>query len=93
MLEIQRIKSEGDYVAATALVEGYGVKVDQTLLKEVRDRFAKLNTAPYKCFIQPQLKAVANGDEIKDVTVTYPDNFLQNQLELSKKYSFLPAYN
>jgi dipeptidyl-peptidase-3 len=91
--EIQRIKSEGDYVAATALVEGYGVKVDQALLKEVRDRFAKLNTAPYKGFVQPQLKAALNGEEVKDVTVTYPDNFLQNQLELSKKYSFLPAYN
>ena len=91
--EIQRIKSEGDYAAATALVEGYGVKVDQALLKEVRDRFAKLNTAPYKGFVQPQLKAALNGEEVKDVTVTYPDNFLQNQLELSKKYSFLPAYN
>jgi len=91
--EIQRIKSEGDYAAATALVEDYGVKVDQTLLKEVRDRFAKLNTAPYKGFVQPQLKAVANGEEIKDVTVTYPDNFLQNQLELGKKYGFLPVYN
>jgi dipeptidyl-peptidase-3 len=91
--EIQRIKSEGDYAAATALVEGYGVKVDQALLKEVRDRFAKLNTAPYKGFVQPQLKATLNGEEVKDVTVTYPDNFLQNQLELSKKYSFLPAYN
>jgi dipeptidyl-peptidase-3 len=91
--EIQRIKSEGDYAAATALVEGYGVKVDQALLKEVRDRFAKLNTAPYKGFIQPQLKAVDNGHEIKDVTVTYPDNFLQNQLELGKKYGFLPVYN
>lgn len=91
--EIQRIKSEGDYAAATALVEGYGVKVDQALLKEVRDRFAKLNTAPYKGFVQPQLKVTLNGEEVKDVTVTYPDNFLQNQLELSKKYSFLPAYN
>ncbi|MFN3444670.1 MAG: dipeptidyl-peptidase 3 family protein, partial [Bacteroidia bacterium] len=91
--EIQRIKSEGDYAAATALVEGYGVKVDQALLKEVRDRFAKLNTAPYKGFVQPQLKVTFNGEEVKDVTVTYPDNFLQNQLELSKKYSFLPAYN
>jgi dipeptidyl-peptidase-3 len=91
--EIQRIKSEGDYAAATALVEGYGVKVDQALLKEVRDRFAKLNTAPYKGFIQPQLKAVDNGHEIKDVTVTYPDNFLQNQLELGKKYGFLSVYN
>ena len=86
--EIQRIKSEGDYAAATALVEGYGVKVDQILLKEVRDRFAKLNTAPYKGFIQPQLKATFTGETVNDVTVTYPDNFIQNQLELSKKYSF-----
>lgn len=91
--EIQRIKSEGDYAAATALVEGYGVKVDQTLLKEVRDRFAKLNTAPYKGFIQPKLQATLNGQEIKEVTVTYPDNFLQDQLELGKKYGYLPVYN
>ena len=91
--EIQRIKSEGDYAAATALVEGYGVKVDQALLKEVRDRFAKLNTAPYKGFIQPKLQATLNGQEVKEVTVTYPDNFLQDQLELGKKYGYLPVYN
>ncbi len=91
--EIQRIKSEGDYAAATALVEGYGVKVDQALLEEVRDRFAKLNTAPYKGFIQPKLQATLNGQEVKEVTVTYPDNFLQDQLELGKKYGYLPVYN
>lgn len=91
--EIQRIKSEGDYKAATALVEGYGVKVDQTLLKEVRDRFEKLNVAPYKGFIQPKLVPVMNGDKISDVKVEYPNNFMQNQLELGKQYGFLPAYN
>ncbi len=91
--EIQRIKSEGDYKAATALVEGYGVKVDQTLLKEVKERFDKLNVAPYKGFIQPKLTAVMDGDKVKDVTVEYPTNFLQNQLELGKKYSFLPNKN
>jgi dipeptidyl-peptidase-3 len=91
--EIQRIKSEGDYKAATALVEGYGVKVNQTLLKEVKERFNKLNVAPYKGFIQPKLTAVMDGDKVKDVTVEYPTNFLQNQLELGKKYSFLPNKN
>ncbi|MFA6261219.1 MAG: dihydrofolate reductase [Bacteroidia bacterium] len=91
--EIQRIKSEGDYTSATALVEGYGVKVDQELLKEVRDRFTKLNVAPYKGFIQPRLVPVMEGDKITDVQVTYPDNFLQNQLELGKQYGYLPAYN
>jgi dipeptidyl-peptidase-3 len=91
--EIQRIKSEGDYKAATALVEGYGVKVDQELLKEVKERFNKLNVAAYKGFIQPKLTAVMDGDKVTDVKVEYPNNFLQNQLELGKKYGLLPIKN
>ena len=91
--EIQRIKSEGDFKAATELVENYGVKVDQTLLKEVKDRFNKLNVAAYKGFIQPKLVPVMNGETIVDVKVEYPTNFLKTQLELSKKYSYLPAVN
>lgn len=91
--EIQRIKSEGDYKAATELVEGYGVKVDQTLLKEVRTRFDKLNVAPYKGFIQPILTPVKKEGKIVDVKVSYPDNFLQNQLDLGKQYGLLPARN
>jgi dipeptidyl-peptidase-3 len=91
--EIQRIKSEGDYKAATALVETYGVKVDQELLKEVKVRFNKLNVAAYKGFIQPKLVPEMDGDKIKDVKVEYPTNFLENQLELGKKYGYLPAVN
>ncbi len=91
--EIQRIKSEGDYAAATALVEGYGVKVDQELLKEVKARFNKLNVAPYKGFIQPKLTPIMNGSDMIDVKVEYPNNFLQNQLELGKKYGYLPIKN
>jgi len=33
--EIQRIKSEGDYEATSALVETYGVMVDQAMHREV----------------------------------------------------------
>jgi len=91
--EIQRIKSEGDYKAATALVEGYGVKVDQALLKEVRERFEKLNVAPYKGFIQPTLTPVMEGDKVVDVKVSYPDNWLQNQMEKGKSYGLLPVKN
>ncbi len=91
--EIQRIKSEGDYKAATALVEGYGVKVDQELLKEVKERFIKLNVAPYKGFIQPKLTPVMEGDKMVDVKVEYPKNFAETQLELGKKYGFLPTQN
>lgn len=91
--EIQRIKSEGDYKAATALVEGYGVKVDQELLKEVKERFTKLNVAPYKGFIQPRLVPVMEGEKMVDVKVEYPDNFTENMLRLGKDYSLLPNKN
>jgi dipeptidyl-peptidase-3 len=91
--EIQRIKSEGDYKAATALVETYGVKADQALLKEVKARFAKLNIAPYKGFIQPKLVPVMKGDEITDVKIEYPTDFTKQMMEYGKEYSFLPDKN
>jgi dipeptidyl-peptidase-3 len=91
--EIQRIKSEGDYKSATALVEGYGVKVDKTLHQEILDRFEKLNVAPYKGFIQPKLVPVMDGDKITDVKIEYPKDFSEQMLEYGKKYSFLPVIN
>jgi dipeptidyl-peptidase-3 len=91
--EIQRIKSEGDYKSATALVEGYGVKVDKTLHQEILERFEKLNVAPYKGFIQPKLVPVMEGDKITDVKIEYPQNFSDQMLEYGKKYSFLPVIN
>ena len=91
--EIQRVKSEGDFEAGKALVENYGVKVDQNLLKEVLARYAKLNVKPYKGFIQPKLIPVMNGTEITDVKVTYPTSFYEQMMEYGKKYSFLPVIN
>ncbi|WP_423149490.1 dipeptidyl-peptidase 3 family protein [Rubrolithibacter danxiaensis] len=91
--EIQRIKSEGDYNAGKNLIETYGVKVDQDLLKEVLDRYSKLDIKPYKGFIQPKLVPIMKGNEIIDVKVTYPASFYQQMMEYGKKYSFLPVMN
>ncbi|MCX8478644.1 MAG: hypothetical protein ORN56_02510 [Chitinophagales bacterium] len=91
--EIQRIKSEGDYAAAKALVEGYGVQVDQDLLKEVLTRFTTLGLKPYKGFIQPKLVPLMKGNEITDVKVMYPNSFFQQMMEYGKEYSFLPVKN
>lgn len=91
--EIQRIKSEGDYKAGKDLVEKYGVKVDLALNKEVRERFAKLNIAPYGGFINPIFKPVMKGNKIVDITVEYPEDFTEQNLYYSKNYSFLPTYN
>lgn len=87
--EIQRIVSEGDFKAGQALVETYGVKVDQALLAEVLERFNKLDVAPYKGFIQPKLVPVMDGDKIKDVKIEYPTDFSKQMLEYGKNYGFL----
>jgi dipeptidyl-peptidase-3 len=51
--ETQRIKSEGDFEAVQALVEGYGVKVDQEIHAEVLERNKQFKSAPYGGFCQP----------------------------------------
>lgn len=91
--ELQRIKSEGDFNAGKNLVENYGVKVDQTLHKEVLERYKKLNVKPYKGFIQPRLVPVIDGDKIVDVKIEYPTSFFEQMMEYAKKYSFLPVKN
>ncbi len=91
--EVQRIKSQGDYEAGKALIEGYGVVVDQDMLKEVKERYASLNSAPYSGFIQPKLVPTMEGDDIVDVTVEYPTDFVAQMLEYGQKYSFLPHEN
>ena len=91
--EVQRIKSQGDYEAGKNLIEDYGVKVDQDLLKEILDRVSKLNIAPYIGFVYPTLEAVENNGEITDVKVNYNFNFKDQMLKYAKEYSFLPTYN
>lgn len=88
--ESQRIKSEGDFEAAKALVEGYGVKVDQTLHKEVLDRNKQFTSAPYSGFVNPVLTPVKDADgNITDITVQQPKDFEEQMLFYTKHYSFL----
>ncbi len=91
--EIQRIKSEGDYAAASALVETYGVRVDPAMHREVLDRVAPLDIAAYAGFIQPRLVPVEENSQIIDVKIEYPNNFPAQMVEYEKNYSFLPHSN
>ncbi len=92
--EIQRIKSEGDFKAAQALVETYGVKVDQNLLKEVLERNSKFKSAPYGGFINPVLVPSINAEgKILDIKVTYPNDFAKQMLDYAELYSTLPSKN
>ncbi|MCR4395926.1 MAG: dipeptidyl peptidase 3 [Candidatus Saccharicenans sp.] len=87
--EIQRITSEGDYESAKALVETYGVKVDQELHKEVLERYRKLNLAPYAGFINPELEPVLENGKIVDVKISYPEDYVKQMLKYGKEYSIL----
>ena len=70
-----------------------GVKIDRELHKEVLERYSKLNIAPYGGFMNPVYTPVMEGGDIKDITVSYPDDYVQQMLEYSKNFSFLPAWN
>jgi dipeptidyl-peptidase-3 len=92
--EIQRIKSEGDFNAGRDLVEGYGVKVDPALHKEILQRYAKLNVKPYRGFIQPDIVPVFNMEgDMTDVKINYPNSFFSQMIDYGNLYSFLPVVN
>lgn len=91
---IQDIKSRGDYAAGKALVEKYAVKVDEPLKLEVRERYAKLNVAPYKGFVNPVYTAVLDDKgNIVDVNIDYTEGYIEQHLRYSRDYSLLPTYN
>jgi dipeptidyl-peptidase III len=92
--EVQRIKSEGDFEAGKALVENYGVKVDQKLHAEVLDRNKQFSDAPYSGFVNPVLVPKLNAKgQIIAIEVQQPKTFAEQMLNYSKEYSFLPLEN
>lgn len=92
--ETQRIKSEGDYKAVEALVEGYGVKVDQAIHAEVLERNKQFTGAPYSGFVNPVLVAAKDASgNIIGITVEQNDTFEGQMMRYSKDYGFLPTTN
>ena len=89
LAEIQRIKSEGDYIAARDLVERYAVGVDPQLHSEVRQRYKRLNIAPYKGFLNPKFTLVEENGEPVDVEVSYDESYDEQMLRYSRDYGTL----
>lgn len=90
LCEIQRIKSEGDYEAARALVETYGVKLDEALHEEVRERYRTLHLAPYKGFVNPVYVPEYDAEgKIADVKIDYTEGYTEQMLRYSRDYSNL----
>jgi dipeptidyl-peptidase-3 len=92
--EVQRIKSEGDFNAGKALVENYGVKVDQKLHVEVLERNKQFASAAYSGFVNPVLVPKLDGKgNIISIEVKQPKTFAEQMLKYSKNFGFLPSEN
>lgn len=90
LVEIQRIKSEGDFEAARLLVEKYAVNIDPELHREILARYKKLNLAPYKGFINPKMTLEMDEEgEITDVVLDYEESYVDQMLRYSDEYGTL----
>lgn len=90
LAEIQRIKSTGDYEAARALVERYAVNVDPSVHQEILDRYAHLNLAPYKGFLNPWMLPVTDAcGNITDIQLNYDESYEHQMLRYSTEYATL----
>ena len=81
LAEIMRIKAEGDYAAAKALVNQYGVRFNPSTRDEVVARYAKLNLPAYWAGINSEL-TLHDGK----VTISYPRDVVTQRLGYAAMY-------
>ena len=85
LAEVQRIKGEGDYDAARALFDTYGVHFDPALRDEVVARVDHLQLPSYTGFVMPKLEAVTDAMPARSPTstISYPLDLTTQMLEYS----------
>jgi dipeptidyl-peptidase-3 len=85
LAEVQRIKAEGDYRAARALVETYGVHFDPVLRDEIVARVDRLEMPSYTAFVMPTLEPVHDeAGRIADVRIGYDHDLTSQMLEYAR---------
>jgi len=92
LAEVQRIKATGDYDAAKALFDTYGIHFDPALRDEIVVRVEELNLASYTGFVMPRLELVRDDTGlVTDVAISYPMDFTAQMLEYSGKAQAMPS--
>jgi dipeptidyl-peptidase-3 len=79
LAELMRIKAEGDYDAAKALITQYGIHFNTAWRDQVVQRYKALDLPTFWCGINPDL---IPGDSGKpgDVKIAYPRDIVKQQL-------------
>jgi dipeptidyl-peptidase-3 len=91
LAELMRIKAEGDYNGIKTLIDKYGVHFDPAVRDEVVARYKKLNIPTYWAGVNPQLDAKFDAaGKISSVEISYPRDYVKQQLGYSAMYSTSP---
>ncbi len=86
LAEVQRIKGEGDYTAARALLERFGIRIDPKLRDEIVGRAARAGIPSDVAFVMPNLVPVRDGDgNVVDARVAYTSDLTTQMLKYSGK--------
>jgi len=95
LMELMRIKAEGDYDAIKALVDEYAVHFDPKLRDQVVARYMKLNVPTYWAGINSKLTARITAEgHVQDVEISYPSDAVEQYLAYGSLYdkSLLPGH-
>lgn len=85
LAELMRIKAEGDYDAARALITQYGIHFNTAWRDQVVARYKSLGLPTYWVGINPELELhQRSGGQPDTVTIGYPRDFAEEQLRYSK---------
>jgi len=88
--ELQRIKSEGDFEAAEAIVTTYGKKIDPEMHEEILERNKQFTDAAYSGFVNPVISPVMDDEgNITEFKMTWPETFEEQMLFYANEYGFL----
>jgi dipeptidyl-peptidase III len=84
LAELMRIKAEGDYDAAKALITKYGIHFNTAWRDQVVARYKSLNIPEDWVGINPDLELRRGTGGKMDVTISYPRDMAQQQMAYSK---------
>jgi dipeptidyl-peptidase-3 len=85
LAELMRIKGEGDYDAAKALITKYGIHFDKGWRDQVVARYMKLDLPAYWVGINPELELRKGADgKVQGVEISYPRDIVKQQLKYSR---------
>jgi dipeptidyl-peptidase-3 len=77
LAELMRIKAEGDYDAAKALISKYGIHFNTAWRDQVVQRYKSLDLPSFWCGINPDLLP---GNSPTDIRIVYPRDMVKQQL-------------